>query len=283
MTEEQAASQEQAAEENEEQPGGSMTLMEHLEELRQRLTRAAIAVGVGFLIAYFFKEQLYNLLLIPLKEAMPRRGPLIYTAPAEAFFTYLKVALLAALIAASPVVFYQIWRFVSPGLYRNEKRALWMFVGFSSLLFIVGALFCYAVVFPTAFTFFMSFATEDITPMLSLKQYLSFSGMLLLAFGVVFEMPLALIFLGRLGIVNAQMLRKQRKFAILIMFVAGAFFTPPDVVSQIMMACPLLVLYEISIWMVAASQKKKEAKQAAHGSRVRGRARSRPLTNPKPN
>jgi sec-independent protein translocase protein TatC len=248
--------------EPEEESGHTMGLIDHLTELRDCLKYSFIAVGVCFIASYYFKAELYNLLLIPLKEAMPEEGRLIYTAPAEAFFTYLKVALLAALIAASPVVFYQIWRFVSPGLYRNEKRALWMFVGFSSLLFIVGALFCYAVVFPTAFTFFMSFATEDITPMLSLKQYLSFSGMLLLAFGVVFEMPLALIFLGRLGIVNAQMLRKQRKFAILIMFVAGAFFTPPDVVSQIMMACPLLVLYEISIWMVAASQKKREAKQA---------------------
>jgi sec-independent protein translocase protein TatC len=132
----------------------------------------------------------------------------------------------------------------------------------SSVLFITGAVFCYAVVFPYAFQFFMSFATDDITPMLKLNEYLSFSSMLLFAFGVVFEMPLILVFLGRLGVVTSQGLRKQRKYAILIMFAAAAFFTPPDVVSQILMALPLMVLYEISIWMVAASQKKKAAKQA---------------------
>jgi sec-independent protein translocase protein TatC len=199
MTEEQAASQEQAAEENEEQPGGSMTLMEHLEELRQRLTRAAIAVGVGFLIAYFFKEQLYGYLTIPLKAAMPPEAKLIYTAPAEAFFTYLKVAFLAGIVGASPVIFYQLWKFISPGLYENERRNIWPFVIFSSVLFITGAIFCYTIVFPYAFQFFMSFATEDITPMLKLNEYLSFSSMLLFAFGVVFEMPLILVFLGRLG------------------------------------------------------------------------------------
>ena len=249
--------------EPEEETGRSMGLIEHLTELRDCLKYCFIAVGICFLGTYYFKAEIYDLLVQPLKAAMPEEGRLIYTAPAEAFFTYLKVALLAALVAASPVVFYQIWRFVSPGLYKKEKKALWWFVGFSSLLFMVGAVFCYAVVFPFAFQFFMSFATDDITPMLSLKQYLSFSGTLLLAFGVVFEMPLALVFLGRLGVVNAQMLRKQRKFAILIMFVAGAFFTPPDVVSQVMMACPLLILYEISIWMVAASHKKREERQAA--------------------
>ena len=262
MTEEQAESQ-QAAEENEERVGGNMTLMEHLEELRQRLTRAAIAVGVGFLIAYFFKEQLYAYLTIPLKAAMPPEAKLIYTAPAVAFFTYLKVAFLTGLVGASPVIFYQLWKFISPGLYENERRSIWPFVIISSVLFITGAIFCYTVVFPYAFQFFMSFATEEITPMLKLNEYLSFSSMLLFAFGVVFEMPLVLVFLGRLGVVTSQGLRKKRKYAILIMFAGAAFFTPPDVVSQVLMAVPLMVLYEISIWMVAAAQKKKAAKQAA--------------------
>jgi sec-independent protein translocase protein TatC len=263
MTEEQAASQQEAAEENEELAGGSMSLMEHLEELRQRLTRAAIAVGVGFLIAYFFKEQLYGYLTIPLKAAMPPEAKLIYTAPAEAFFTYLKVAFLAGIVGASPVLFYQLWKFISPGLYAHERKNIWPFVIISSTLFITGAIFCYTVVFPYAFQFFMSFATDDITPMLKLNEYLSFSSMLLFAFGVVFEMPLVLVFLGRMGVVTSQGLRQKRKYAILIMFAGAAFFTPPDVVSQILMAVPLMILYEISIWMVAASQKKKAAKEAA--------------------
>jgi sec-independent protein translocase protein TatC len=262
MPEEAAASQNESAEENAGLTHSSMTLMEHLEELRQRLTRAAIAVGVGFVIAYFFKEQLYGYLTIPLKAAMPPEAKLIYTAPAEAFFTYLKVAFLAGLVAASPVIFYQLWRFISPGLYESERKNIWPFVIFSSVLFITGTIFCYTIVFPYAFQFFMSFATDDITPMLKLNEYLSFSSMLLFAFGVVFEMPLILVFLGRLGVVTSEGLRKKRKYAILIMFAGAAFITPPDVVSQILMALPLMVLYEISIWLVAASQKKKAAKEA---------------------
>ena len=262
MPEEAAASQNESAGENGHLAESSMTLMEHLEELRQRLTRAAIAVGVCFLVAYFFKEQLYGYLTIPLKAAMPPEAKLIYTAPAEAFFTDLKVAFLAGLVGASPVIFYQLWRFISPGLYESERRSIWPFVIFSSVLFISGTIFCYAVVFPYAFQFFMSFATEEITPMLKLNEYLSFSSMLLFAFGVVFEMPLILVFLGRLGVVTSQGLRKKRKYAILIMFAGAAFITPPDVISQILMALPLMVLYEISIWLVAASQKKKAAKEA---------------------
>ncbi len=246
----------------EEDLGHTMSLIDHLVELRNALKWSFIAVGVCFLGTYYFKEDLYSFLLVPLQAAMPEQGRLIYTAPAEAFFTYLKVALLAALVGSSPMVFYQMWRFISPGLFKHERKALWTFVVFSSVLFIAGAIFCYTVVFPFAFTFFMSFATDEIVPMLSLKEYLSFSALLLLAFGVTFEMPIALVILGRVGLVNADILRKQRKFAILIMFVGAAIITPPDVISQIMMACPLLVLYEISIWLVAASQKKRAEKQA---------------------
>ncbi len=262
MPEESAESYQESSPDQDEVEASKMPFLEHLEELRQRLTRSAIAVGVGFLVAYAFKEQLYGYLTIPLKAAMPPGAKLIYTAPAEAFFTYLKVAFLAGVIGASPVIFYQLWRFVSPGLYAHERRNIWPFVIFSSVLFICGAVFCYTIVFPYAFQFFMSFATEDITPMLKLNEYLSFSATLLFAFGVVFEMPLILIFLGRLGVVTSQGLRRKRKYAILIMFAAAALFTPPDVVSQILMALPLMMLYEISIWMVAAAQKKKAARDA---------------------
>ena len=262
MPEDQTAANPQDPQEDETQ-GEAMPFMAHLEELRTRLVHSAIAVVVGFLAAYAFKEKLYYWLSVPLKNAMPPGAKLIYTAPAEAFFTYLKIAFLAGLVAASPVIFYEIWRFVSPGLYDHEKKAIWPFVLISSVLFIAGAVFCYAVVFPYAFQFFMSFATDDIVPMLSLKQYLSFSSTLLFAFGVVFQLPLILVFLGRIGVVNHRMLRRNRKFAVLIMFVAAALFTPPDVVSQILMAMPLLLLYEISIWMVAAAERKREERRAA--------------------
>jgi len=270
MPEDSAAKQQPAAEENDELSASRMTLVEHLEDLRKRVSRAAIAVGVGFLAAYGFKEELYGYLTLPLKAAMPPGAKLIYTAPAEAFFTYLKVAFLAGIVAASPVIFYQLWRFISPGLYEHERRRVWPYVVFSSALFITGAIFCYAIVFPYAFQFFMSFATEDITPMLKLNEYLSFSSMLLFAFGVVFEMPIILVFLGRIGMVTSKSLRAKRKYAILVIFVAAAFFTPPDVVSQVLMALPLLVLYEVSVWLVAMSQKKKAAQEAAQDAEFAG-------------
>ncbi|MCF8033056.1 MAG: twin-arginine translocase subunit TatC [Desulfarculaceae bacterium] len=250
-------------EEHEDDQVSRMPFLAHLEELRSRLVRSAIAVGVAFLGTYLFKEQLYQGLARPLKAAMPPDAKLIYTAPAEAFFTYLKIALLAAIVVASPFIFYQFWRFIAPGLYDHERKAVWPFVLVSSVLFIVGAVFCYTMVFPYAFQFFMSFATDDIVPMLSLKSYLSFSATLLFAFGVIFEMPLVLVFLGRIGVVTSKGLKKNRKYAILIMFVAGAMFTPPDVVTQCMMAVPLILLYEISTLMVAATEKKKAARQEA--------------------
>lgn len=240
----------------------AMPFMSHLEELRKRFIRAIIAVVAGFVIAYNFKEELYGFLSQPLKAALPPGASLIFTSPAEAFITYLKVAFLAGLIAASPVVFYQLWRFISPGLYKNERRLIWPFVILSSGLFVGGAAFCYAVVFPYAFAFFMSFTSDKIVPMIKLSEYLSFSSVLLVAFGIVFEMPLVLVFLGRIGVINQHFLRKNRKYAVLILFVAAAFFTPPDVISQLLMAGPLLILYEISIWMVAALEKKKAERKA---------------------
>lgn len=234
-----------------------MPFLAHLEELRNRLVRAAIAIAVGFGVAFFFKEELFHWLELPLRAAMPPNAKLIYTAPAEAFFTYLKISLLAGIVGASPVIFYQIWRFISPGLYKHERRHVWPYVVISSGLFVGGSIFCYTMVFPYGFQFFMSFASEDLVPMISMKQYVSFSAMLLLAFGVIFQMPMVLVFLGRLGVVNSRMLAKNRKYAILIMFVAGAMFTPPDVVTQFMMALPLLVLYEFSLLMVKAAEKKK--------------------------
>lgn len=255
--------EEERYEPSEDDDESRMPFLAHLEELRSCLVRSAIAVGVCFLGTYIFKEELYQGLAQPLKAAMPPGAKLIYTAPAEAFFTYLKIALLAAIVVACPVIFHQFWRFIAPGLYDHERKAVWPFVLVSSVLFIVGAVFCYTMVFPYAFQFFMSFATDDIVPMLSLKSYLSFSATLLFAFGVIFEMPLVLVFLGRIGVVSSKGLKKNRKYAILIMFVVGAMFTPPDVVTQIMMAVPLIILYEISIWMVVATEKKKAQRRAA--------------------
>lgn len=219
----------------------------HLEELRSRLIKCFIAVGIGFAVSYAFKEILFNILVRPLTSIMETSDHLIFTGLPEAFFTYLKVALLSGLMLASPVVLYQFWMFVAPGLYKKERRMLAPVVILSSFFFIAGALFGYFIVFPWGFRFFLGFATETIRPLPSMKEYLSFSAKLLLAFGLVFELPMILTFLARLGIVSVDFLKRNRKYAILLFFAGAAILTPPDVVTQVMMALPLMVMYELSI------------------------------------
>ncbi|GAB6904357.1 Sec-independent protein translocase protein TatC [Desulfosarcina cetonica] len=219
----------------------------HLEELRRRLIISFIAVGVGFVVCYGFKEKLFQILTHPLITVMKQGDTLIYTGLPEAFFTFLKVSFLGGLMLASPVIIYQFWMFVAPGLYAREKKLLLPIVFLSSVFFVGGALFGYFIVFPFGFQFFLGFATETIRPMPSMKEYLGFSAKLLLAFGLVFELPLVITFLARLGIVSVDFLKKNRKYAILLFFVVAAILTPPDVVTQAMMAGPLMVLYEISI------------------------------------
>ena len=219
----------------------------HLEELRKRLITAFIAVGVGFVISFGFKERLFGILVQPLINVMKEGENLIYTGLPEAFFTYLKVSLLTGLIVASPILLYQFWMFVAPGLYRKERRMMVPIVILSSFFFIGGALFGYFVVFPWGFKFFLGFATDTIRPLPSMKEYFGFSAKLLLAFGLVFELPLVLTFMAKLGIVSVDFLKKNRKYALLLFFAGAAILTPPDVVTQVLMALPLMVLYEVSI------------------------------------
>ena len=219
----------------------------HLEELRNRLIRCFIAIAVGFAIAYLFKEKLFEILTRPLIQVMEQGDTLIFTGIPEAFFTYLKVSLLAGILLAVPVITYEFWMFIAPGLYRNERRMMLPIVLISSVFFVGGALFGYFIVFPYGFDFLLGFATENLRPLPSMKEYLSFSAKLLLAFGFVFELPLVLTFLARLGLVTVPFLKKNRKYALLLFFVGSALLTPPDVVTQIMMSFPLMILYEISI------------------------------------
>jgi sec-independent protein translocase protein TatC len=238
----------------------------HLEELRNRLIKCLIAVGVGFVLSYGFKEILFKILVLPLVKVMAEGDHLIFTGLPEAFFTYLKVALLAGLMLASPVILYQFWMFVAPGLYKKERRLLGPIVLLSSFFFIAGALFGYFIVFPWGFKFFLGFATESIRPLPSMKEYLSFSAKLLLAFGLVFELPMVLTFLARLGIVSVDFLKKNRKYAVLLFFVGAAILTPPDVVTQIMMAVPLMAMYELSIIGARLFGKKKPREDKAEQS-----------------
>ena len=218
----------------------------HLEELRSRLIVSFVAVGIGFFVAYFFKEKLFELLMKPLTDVMGEVDQLIFTNLPEAFFVYLKTAFLAGVMAASPVILYQFWKFVAPGLYKKERVVLLPVVFLCSFFFIGGALFGYFIVFPYGFKFFLGFASEFIRPLPSMKEYFSFASKLLIAFGVVFELPLIITLLSRLGLISVAFLKKNRKYALLLFFVVAAILTPPDVITQIMMAVPLMFLYEIS-------------------------------------
>ena len=236
----------------------------HLEELRKRLIACFLAVGIGFILSYGFKEKLFQILTKPLMSVMETGEKIIFTGLPEAFFTYLKVALLSGIILAAPVIFYQFWMFVAPGLYNKEKRLIGPIVFLSTLFFIGGAMFGYFVVFPWGFKFFLGFASETIRPLPSMREYLGFSSKLLLAFGLVFELPLIITFLARLGLVSVEFLKKNRKYALLLFFIGAAILTPPDVVTQIMMAFPLMVLYEVSILGARIFGKKKIEEDEDH-------------------
>jgi sec-independent protein translocase protein TatC len=230
----------------------------HLEELRSRLIKCSVAVGIGFVLCYGFKEQLFGILTAPLISVMKTGETLIYTNLPEAFFTFLKAAFLSGILLTSPILIYQFWMFVAPGLYQKERRMLLPIVFLSSLFFIGGALFGYYIVFPWGFKFFLGFASDTIKPLPSMKEYLSFASKMLLAFGLVFELPLVITFLAKLGLVSVGFLKKNRKYALLLFFAGAAILTPPDVVTQIMMALPLMVLYEVSILGARIFGKKKE-------------------------
>jgi len=236
-----------------------MSLTEHLVELRIRLTRSLIALGIGFAGCYYFKDRIFDIVTRPLTQVLPENSYLIYIGLTEAFFTYMKVAFFASLIITSPFILYQIWKFIAPGLLPTERKYVVPFVISSSLLFIAGVLFGYFIVLPPAFKFFVSFNNQYLQAMLSFKDYLSLFVTFLLGFGLSFELPIFIFFLTKLGIVNAKMLSKQRRYAILLIFIVAAVLTPsPDALSQILMAIPLMFLYEISIFVSKFAEKKKE-------------------------
>lgn len=225
-----------------------MPLMEHLSELRTRLIRAIIAVAIGFLIAYAIDDWLFNVLTYPLRAASQSRVLLIGTGVAEAFFTKLKVALIAGLFLASPAVFAEIWKFIAPGLFESERRLAKPFVIAATIFFLAGGYFCWAVVFKIGYSFFLKqYASIGVTPTIRISEYLAFSAKLLLAFGITFEMPIFAFFLTRLGIIDHHMMVHYFRYAVLAIFVVAVALTPPDMISPFLLAIPLLALYGVSI------------------------------------
>jgi sec-independent protein translocase protein TatC len=241
--------------------GGKMSFLDHLDELRRRLIWAIGSVGIGFVIALVFIDRIFAFIMKPLAATLPPGGKMIYTEPTEAFMLQLKVAALAGLIFAAPLVMMQLWLFIAPGLYKREKRMALPFVISSSLLFLSGAAFNHYVVFPIAFAFLGSFRTSYMEFLPRISPVFSLYAQLALAFGLIFQMPVLVFTLARLGLVTAGFLWRNTKYAILIIFIVSAVITPTsDVVTQTLMAAPMIVLYLASILIALVFGKKRTAR-----------------------
>ncbi len=242
-----------------------LTLTEHLAELRQRLIICIIAVALGSVVCYAFIKPIFALLSRPLEAVMPPGTGLIFTSYTEAFFTYIKLAITCGVFVGSPVILYEIWAFVAPGLYKHEKRWALPFVICSSFLFVGGGLFGYMVAFPALFRFFASYMGKGLRLLPSVSEYFTLTVRLLLGFGCAFELPGLIAFLALIGLIDVHMLRKYQGHAILIAFVVAAIVTPtPDILHQLFVALPLITLYEFSIflvWLIGISQKKRDRGQ----------------------
>lgn len=230
--------------------GSEQPFVSHLIELRDRLIRVVIAVGLAFIVLAIYPSPavLYDWLALPLVQHLPKGATLIATNPISPFMVPIKVTMLAALMLALPVVLYQIWAFVAPGLYTHEKRLVLPLIVSSTVLFFAGVAFCYLFVFGQVFTFIQSFAPKSITAAPDIEAYLSFVLNMFLAFGAAFEVPVVLVILARMGIVSVEKFKEFRSYFIVIAFVIAAVITPPDVVSQLSLAIPMCLLYEVGIW-----------------------------------
>ena len=228
--------------------GGRMTFLEHLDELRKRLVIVAISLVIGFVLCFAFIQPIFDFIMVPLYEILPEGGRLVYTEPTEAFFLYIKIAALAGLILSTPVVLWQVWLFVAPGLYAHEKKFAIPFVLFATLFFVAGALFSHYMLFPWAWGFFASFSTTYMEFFPRIQPAFSLYVKLLLACGLVFQMPTVVFFLARVGAVTPGFLARNIKYAILLIFIFAAVLTPTgDPVTLTLMAAPMIALYGLSI------------------------------------
>ena len=247
------------------------SFVSHLTELRSRLIRSLIFVSIIFIFGYIFAENIYNFLLEPYAQAVKNDGikrRLIFTALHETFITYLKVAFFTAFFLGCPILLTQIWKFIAPGLYHNEKKALLPNLIATPILFILGGMLIYYLVMPLAIKFFLSFETTATATTLPIQleakvnEYLSLIMRLIFAFGLSFQLPVLLNLLARVGVIDSEYLKIRRKYFIVIIFAAAAILTPPDPITQIGLAIPLLILYELSILSVKVTEKNRDKDNA---------------------
>ena len=237
-------SEEIQREDSSQEDDGTMSLTAHLEELRSRIIKSLLAMAVGSCVGFYFVEEIMEYLTEPV-------GKLYYMQPGEAFFTYLKVAVVTGFLLALPVIFYHAWRFFLPAMTRNERAFLGLIVPVSVMLFFAGLAFSFFLVLPAALKFFMGFSSENLQTMFSVKNYFDFVITFMLPFGFVFELPLVIIVLGSMGVLTSQFLGKYQRIVIFLSFVLGAFITPtPDVFTQSMIALPMILLYELGYFVV---------------------------------
>jgi sec-independent protein translocase protein TatC len=254
-------------EDEEESQSGKMSFLEHLDELRRRIVNSCIAIAVGVVLTFAFIDKIFNFLLAPTRRALPPGVKLIYTQPGEAFSLYVTVALIAGAVVAAPFIMYQIWLFIAPGLYSNEKRMAIPFVLFTTVGFVLGAAFNHYVAFPFMMVFFASFNTPDLAFMPKIEDVFGLYSKMLIGMGIVFQMPAVVFFLAKMQLVSARFLAKQFKYAILVIFVVAAVITPTgDMMTQTIFAAPMVGLYLLSIviaWVVGPVAGKADDEQDA--------------------
>jgi len=243
---------------------GRMSFLTHIEELRTRILYSGIAIALIFMPAYLFSARIFDFLMSPIRNNLPPDSYIIFTNPAEGFVTYLKVSLFASFVASFPFIMYQFWNFISPALYKNEKKIVIPFIIFGTLFFIIGAAFCYYVAAPSGLKFLLGeYSSSYVKAFPSMRETLSFLMSLMIGFGVVFEFPLIIFVLARLGLVGGKWLRDKRKYAMLLSSVVAAAITPTtDALSMMFMLVPLFVFYEIGIIVAAVFGREKRDKKA---------------------